>query len=752
MSSQRIQIAVGLGLALFVALAIIQGCGKITGEISANQPPYVEFVNVPESGYGVDTTNQYGMPFVAADYNVDVTILDMQGAVMVENSERVYALNTLVSPPDTTAFFTRGSDYEMGSEIIGEDTVAVLRILSGGTMIPDSTYYIDFSFTIDNYYVLSNAPTVYWKGSDPDGFVAYYSYADASDPAFISAFRADPGYFFDHQQELTWVDTTAMSARIYLLTTTGDTTEHVVFIKAVDNLGKESNNLAYKTFYRTNNPPNNPQIKPLESPDTDYDQHYVVADTLFSLNEITPLWQGIFFDWRSDDPDDKELYKIPLEFSYYLIKAPGDTLWDKSDSSWSETNQIQLYGLETGSYTFSVWVRDDGLTTSAEPATIDFNVVKPTFNRHILLIDETWDSGVFEAPGDSITAFYWNLLESLQGSLDNDNYTMDGVDVKLLDNSDSNAKKDCPIPYALIGQYKLVMIFGDDHNQAASEYINNRDAVLADYLDVGGRLWYGGRRILSGEFGYSDNDIAASGFISDYMQVETGFASNRQAPTQQIEFIGALPVIPDAWPELQIDPSKVAMIFDPQSTDSTALMEVDWFTRSDDATTLYTFNSNTADTNVTSPYIHNEDSEVLDNATEAGCIVQPLHSGLLEVYRVENITKGVVGSIVWWDAEQIHVSYQGEPWSNSDVLEVDYKYDPISEMHLKPVVIRYEAQPRITNTVELAGQEVTYYTYVLGYRTALFAFPLFFMDNSEGTVTEVTRDMLNWFFYPEIHF
>jgi hypothetical protein len=685
-------------------------------------------------------------------YEEDVVVLNIQGALMVENSERVYWVDQTVVPYDTIEY-EPGTDYEMNYlSVIGEDTVATLRALSGGAMIPDTTYYMDFSFTLGNYYVLSYAPVVYWKGHDPDGFVEYYSYADVADQEFIAAFREDPGYYFAHQGELTWVDTSAMSARIYLLTEAGDTTEHVVFIKAVDNLGAESQNLTYKTFYRTNNPPNNPEIKPMEKPDTDFSLHYVVEDTLFCLNELTPLWQGISFDWRSDDPDDKELYQIPLEFSYYLIKSPGDTLWDKSDSSWSETNQIQLFGLETGNYTFSVWVRDDGLTPCAEPATISFNVVEPTFENHILLVDETVDAGVFEASGADISAFYWNLLENLEGTLENDNFTVDGVDVMLLDNSDSNAKKDCPLPYSLIGQYKLVMIYGDDHSQAAAVYVDNRNEVLADYLDVGGRVWYIGRRILSGEFGYNDGDIAADGFLATYMQIQTGFASNRQSPGQQIEFIGAQPVIPNDWPELDVDPSKVAGINDPQSSDSSALMEVDWFTRSDEATTLYTFYSNTADTTVTSPYVYNEDSEVLDNATEAECIVIPDHSGsLLEVYRVENISKGVVGSIMWWNADEIRVSYQGEPWSDADTLQVDYKYDPISDMHLKPVVIRYESQPRIANEIEIGGETVTYYTYVLGYRTALFAFPLYFMDDSDGAVTEVARKMLDWFFYPQIH-
>jgi hypothetical protein len=646
-----------------------------------------------------------------------------------------------------------GDDYVMdyGNE---SDPVATMQALPTGAMAPGETYYIDFQFIIENYYVFSFAPTVYWKGTDPDGFVEYYRYADVFDAAFITAFRDDPaGAYTLYQNEFNWVDTTAMNARIYLLTESGDTTEHVVFIKAVDNQGRESENLEFKTFFRSNNPPNNPTIKPLEEADTEYSQSYDVEDTLFCLDEVTPLWHGISFNWRSDDPDDMELYQIPLEYSYYLVKTPGDTLWDNSNPNWSETTQIQLFGLETGSYVFSVWVRDDGLTISAEPATIQFKTVKPSFEHHILVVDETVQSGVWEASGENIDAFYEELLASIEGTLENDNFIMDGVDVRFLDNSNSAGDiKFAPIPYSIIGQYKLVMIYAEDHTTAnATDYIPNRNAVLADYLDVGGRLWYIGRRVLGGEFGFSDGlNVPVDGFANNYLQIETGFASNRQAITQSAEFIGAIPVIPQEFQDLVIDPERVSEIQD-MIPDTTALMEVDWYTRSDEAVTLYTFNSKTADTVVTNPYVYGDDATVLLGATQERCTLVPTNPGLLDVYRVENVTKGALGTVEGFSPDTIWVSYQSEPWNDSDSLSVDYKYDPISEMHLKPVAIRYEAQPRVLTTIELGGVTISYYTYTLGYRTSVFGFPLYFMDNSDGQVEEVARSMLNWFFYPTIH-
>lgn len=753
MSAKRVQIAVGFGLALIIGLALIQGCGEITGDFNFNRPPEVEIVNVPQDAYGVDTTYHYGMPFKVAEYNSPVVILNMQGTSWVSNSEKVYALDP--SDPTDTTLFVSGTDYDIDTVFV-VDTVAALIAKADGNMVLDSTYYIDFSFTINNYYVFSFAPTIHWVGYDPDGFVEYYRYADIVDPAFIADFRAesDQETWFNDQDRMgnvTWTDTCAMQARIYLLTTEGDTTEHLFFVKAVDDLGAESNNLAGKTFYRTNNPPNNPQIKPLDRPDGEFTLNYVVEDTLFCLDELTPLWEGISFNWTGDDPDDMELYRIPLEYTYYLIKTPGDTIWAWSNSSWSESAQIQIYDLETGSYTFSVWVQDDGLSLCSEPATITFKVVRPTFEYHILVVDETKNAGVYEImPGDSVSNFYYNLLANLEGQLDNDNYVMDGVDVRFLDNSDDIAKAGCPIPYSLIGQYRLILIYDDDHANAAPDYRTNRNTVLADYLDVGGNLWVQGRRIMAGSYGISNGEAVISGFLGDYMQLETGYATDRLAG-DPIEFLGAVPVV-GGFPALEVNPSHVNMINDPLATDSIALMEVDWFTRSDDAVTLYTFDSNTADTSITSPFIYDEDAQVETGSTPTSCWVTPGNPGLLEVYRVENITKGVVAEVDNFNSEQILVSYPyGEPWNNGDTLEVDYKFDPISDMHLKPVAVRYEAQPRILVTAEFQGVTYSYYTNTLGYRTAIFAFPLFFMKNENGETEAVAREMLNWFFYPTMH-
>jgi hypothetical protein len=782
MSVTRVKITVSAALALIIGLVIIQGCGEITGDFSANQPPVVEIVNVPPDAWGTMVTKHQGMPFTVDAFDVPLTILDIEGAMMEPDSAiKVYqmVLDTTLLPEDTVyieVVFEEDNDYTM------DRNAGTLTALASGIMVLDDIYLIDFCFSYENYYVFSYAPTIYWSGYDPDGFIDHYSYADVTDSAFIAAFRdsLNPDPIAYAQQNITsamWVDTSAMSARIYLLTTEGDTTEHLFFVRAVDNLETESN-VDVKTFYRSNNAPYNPNIKPLESPDAEYTQHYIVEDTLFCLDEISPPWMGIGFNWTADDPDEKELIQIPLEYTYYLVKTPGDTIWNNgaSDSIWSETNQVELYGLETGAYTLSVWVRDDGYTLCAEPATVTFTAVKPTLEHHILVVDETevaFPIG-FELPigmRDDPINFYLDILQNLEGQLERDNYVMDGVDVRVLDNKNTTAIGMSPIPYSIIGLYKLVIILDDDHSNVSTAeggYAANRNQVLADYMDIGGRVWIEGRKMLIGSYGYSagPNDIASAGtapsILSDYFLLEDGFGASAEntfiipffpPPSQFNEFIGATSSL-TGFPNLEIDTTKSHLLAQAPGQPPTTLVDVDWFTRSEQATAIYTYQSITADPAQTSPYIVDEDTEVAFGATPVQCTIIPENPGLMDVTRVWKITATdtIEGEVSNFNATEITVSYPyGQPWSSDDTLEVDYMYDPVSEYHLKPVAARYEDRPRTLVTTEINGVTISYYIYDLGYRSAFFSFPMFYMKNDEDQVQEVFRQMLNWFFYPTIH-
>ena len=81
-----------------------------------------------------------------------------------------------------------------------------------------------------------------------------------------------------------------------------------------------------------------------------------------------------------------------------------------------------------------------------------------------------------------------------------------------------------------------------------------------------------------------------------------------------------------------------------------------------------------------------------------------------------------------------------------DIVEVHYSYNPVTEAHLKPCAIRYEYY------------QIYNFTFTnLFYRTAVFTFPFYFMENDTmpgatmGKVDKVFYEMIDWFLDPEVH-
>jgi hypothetical protein len=105
----------------------------------------------------------------------------------------------------------------------------------------------------------------------------------------------------------------------------------------------------------------------------------------------------------------------------------------------------------------------------------------------------------------------------------------------------------------------------------------------------------------------------------------------------------------------------------------------------------------------------------------------------------------------WEPGDQVEVEYESTVyWEKGDDVIVDYIYNPTSDAHLKPCAIRYEYY-EVYNFTVLA----------LYYRTAVFTFPLSFMNNYNsleeeqsgeiGRVDNVFYEMLDWFLYPDVH-
>ncbi|MBL7190345.1 hypothetical protein ISS30_01520 [bacterium] len=715
-------------LIFILVIASYIGCARMEGERNVNKAPEVFFVNTPKDA-SLDTAASnwvYDMPFILFGHTDKALPLDPDSAFSLYDTPDTLVKFPALQVLDTTlyvtmeeaptvvtditgAVFTQAQDPAGPGDYYIDYTCGTILILDQVRM-PDSMwveinnpaaadtflvngdtayykieifiYFIDFKLNTPNFYVFSYAPQVHWYGTDPDGFVEGYYYADIKITPDMTNFNPNTYIVPDDQ----WVFTHMTSTVISLLSEEGDTTEHVIYIKCIDDQNLESS-VKYRTFFRSNQAPNTPLIKWEEQPDTRYNvvnaidsvltidsmivaydslvidssvtpwdttfygpiYRYLVDavryDTLFCLENVTPNWLGIKIRWKGDDPDDKELYTIPLEFTYTLEKIdslefegsvfdPNDLVFTQdgaytlelpvfstrtsSDTSWSDTKNITFDSLETGNYRFSVWSRDDGLEPSKCPAVIYFYCIKPTFENAIILYDETKETGgaMQYSNGAAIDSFYFNMLEKLQDDV-NDSLQFyiwsdefgydfsDSTDVLYWHNPNFSSSQ--LIPYSLINKYRLIIHYSEDHKQqqASLAFVNNRDKLYSRYLDIGGRVWIIGRNLFYGSFRQTsthpdsaqlfgvNNDLLEDYFKIDSRYVTIGFPY----VTNPYEFTKADKAI-NAVDDLEIDTVKSNSLYPiaPRPAVIGGLPEVDWMGRSNDVTTLYYFYSITADT------------------------------------------------------------------------------------------------------------------------------------------------------------
>jgi hypothetical protein len=597
------------------------------------------------------------------------------------------------------------------------------------------------------------APIIYWFGYDPDGLVEFYSWYDDTTQQAVEAYRNDDLVnYVASVPEDAWIDTVATQATIYLLTQAGDTTQHIFFIRCTDNDGAVSDVKA-RSFFRSNEAPNRPKVSvlPVEDffeaidmiedtacIDTVVTYHVGYQDTLLMGATLTQTYGGMQILWTGNDPDDRELITIPLQFSYLLVKErdstvihfPGDTIQQDGWTQWSASKTKTLYGLETGTYVFYLKSRDDGLTECGEPAWVRFHCIQPTFEYKLLVVDENGpSSGLGAVHPDSIMAFHMENLAEAWGvmPLVYPDCTWTSDDYRVWENRGTLTSRKA-IPYSLIHQFQLVWIIDDE--RGGLSVVADRVKVMEDYLDVGGMIMITGRKIFCGTYNICSQEVQTFSasetepqerFFVLYFNVSEGLGTVWPA-SPIVDFNGATGALFD-YPDLEIDSAKVKPLF-PRHYDY--LPEVDWVGRNRETTTIYYYKSSSAD----------ETYEVYDHdcrvtlSTPYYCKLQPVdYDRLLSVSRIYNRTRDVYGEFMYFtddnSAFMVSTPAWAGAWELADTLEVDFTYIPITENHLKPVATQY------TNFQESIDYENYVWTGEARFRTSLVSFPLYFIKNDE---------------------
>ena len=383
-------------------------------------------------------------------------------------------------------------------------------IITYGPVPNDSLHSLTKGDSLPCYFALQQ---ICWDGDDGDGYVVRYKYRYRT----IHKARGDT-YYFPAEDE--WAETTGTEITIPfessdedLITEDGDTISRnlqIFEVAAIDNEGAVDTSPAVLMFWTlANKLPETEIIYPVE------------GDTFLALTYTTATWRGIKVSWRATDPDGEVMdyrWRVDsLVWSHWIM----DTSIYIPPTAFKEPLE--------GRHTIEVVARDNTFNEDPTPAFIHIYLVEVTFDKPLLVVDETRRVVGAEGVYDD-SAFYKEILDEILGETCYDVLDWETFDGDLL---------------STIGEYKMVFWYDDDWSYGTEFWSPAVMDAITQYLEVGGKLWITGWRM----FERADTSLfAEDGFIHDYFYI-TG-----STVIPEYEFKGAIGV--GGWPSVDVDTNR----------------------------------------------------------------------------------------------------------------------------------------------------------------------------------------------------
>jgi hypothetical protein len=315
--------------------------------------------------------------------------------------------------------------------------------------------------------------TLHWDGEDVDGFIQGYQYRYITHHIFLGDSVVQP-----------WRDTTATS--ITLPFESSDILNYQKFqVRAVDDQGDVDPSPAERKLYTVQTIfPETEILVP-----QDEEQYFVIGQT-------TDWWLGVPLTFHGFDEDGEV-----VEYAWRV---------DDSEYTWTNDTTLHIppeyFEPLSGEHKIKVISRDNTNLVDPVGDSIIVNLIEPTFDKNILIIDETdeslFTSGLSGITDGDVDSFYFKIFKP------------DGVWDFIQD--------DMP-PKTLLGQYKLV-IWHADNPYSNPQNVHRLPANIEDvkdYLHVGGDLIMGGWRILK-SFAQAEDFpkiFNPGSFIHDYLHI-----------------------------------------------------------------------------------------------------------------------------------------------------------------------------------------------------------------------------------------
>ncbi|MCX6150906.1 MAG: hypothetical protein NTX22_10305 [Ignavibacteriales bacterium] len=314
---------------------------------------------------------------------------------------------------------------------------------------------------------------LFWDGEDYDGFVNQYQYRYLT----IGVTRNDT-------TAPEWQTTKETSLTVAFKS--DDILNYQIFqVRAVDNWGAVDPTPTEKRFYTARAvPPTTSILYPRNN------QNY------FVVTQPTDWWEGIRLDFVGHDQDGKI-----VEYAWSV--DDGSLTWTPDTTVIITPDKFKVP--LSGEHTIKVITKDNTNLVDEVGAVVKINLVNPSFDKKVLVIDATTENNFpasIKKPTDAqVDDFYSQVFP---GS----------------DQWDLIEKKEMPPP-ELLGQYKVVVWHSDDMPFTKPHVIKNYTEELEDYLNVGGKLIIGGWRILK-SFAWDANFpvvFEQGTFVNEYLHI-----------------------------------------------------------------------------------------------------------------------------------------------------------------------------------------------------------------------------------------
>ncbi|MFO7810033.1 MAG: hypothetical protein R6V47_01505, partial [Candidatus Delongbacteria bacterium] len=473
-------------------------------------------------------------------------------------------------------------------------------------------------------------------------------------------------------------------------------------------------------------------------------------------------------------PDGPE---VELEFKWELYeRTDSDTVF-VTGSDWSVNNLSKSFSREIfdhnkqGKYRLVVRVRDDAFQESIHPASINFEVFAPEFDRGILLIDDT-DPDLYPPPDNVsmgnpdaavVRDFYISLLEDaglepVETATDlMRSYTIEKFYAKLdttgwdytyeIDpqTGDTLSVDKDPIERAYyspdvreLTRYKLVIIASDDRSNAkgvdfaGQPPFTGYNEYLSSMLDVGGNLFLMGNSVLMGKLYTSPNQLPINEYEPPFKQVfdpNAPAVGNISSGTREFfnEYLGIYSV---TFPEQK------TYFFEnsPNPPDDHALTDnYDYI-----GSTVY---EHITDENFKPLRIDPErvNTAWWDKEIGPGWIQKLALKDSATVFTGVPTFEAYKGEIVY----KYQSIYDLPKTAENDSFTVDTEMGGIKHFLWNTDYGEGEVHSPV---LKRSGSVATRYVAPGNiFKTAFFAMPTYFLDNSEGQINDMFNTMIDWF-------